>query len=310
MTIFQVSYSSQINVQFTLFIVYLIFCCFPASVKSTLEQPMSAMSTATPGQTPTHSIQAHTPAGMARTPGAPHTPGAARTPGAPHTPGTAHTPGAATTPGTAHTPGGGPSIATTPGAAQTPGSIPPHLHPPPPEITQPKGPSKHRMYANHFPIPQDEFSNHECNQRIIVLFGVGRARDEARYHVKKTSKELMKLFSKKNCLDVTSGDIGKQKKKKEKEVREKEGENLANLETMFWKFQKLSYYDQHVITHACVITVLELANAFITGGSIYLPLIEYLSYLFDLMEFCFNIHALVEFVVQVGDSVETLNSNN
>ncbi|GFR92708.1 mediator of RNA polymerase II transcription subunit 12-like protein, partial [Elysia marginata] len=83
---------------------------------------------------------------------------------------------------------------------------------------QPKGPSRHMIYATHFPIPQDDCSVHEINQRMIVLYGVGKARDEARHMFKKISKEIVKLFSKRNCVDVTSGDLGKVKKKKEKEA--------------------------------------------------------------------------------------------
>lgn len=47
---------------------------------------------------------------------------------------------------------------------------------------------KHLCYAMHFPIPQDEYGNHENNQRIVMLYGVGKARDEARHIVKKTTK--------------------------------------------------------------------------------------------------------------------------
>lgn len=76
-------------------------------------------------------------------------------------------------------------------------------------VSQPKGPSRHMVYATHFPIPQDDCSSHEINQRMIVLYGVGKARDEARHMFKKISKEIVKLFSKRNCIDVTSGDLGK-----------------------------------------------------------------------------------------------------
>ena len=85
-------------------------------------------------------------------------------------------------------------------------------------VQPPKGPSRHMLYAQHFPIPQDEMSSHECNQRMTVLYGVGKARDEARHIVKKVTKETVKLFSKKNCIDVGSGDLGKNKKKKDKET--------------------------------------------------------------------------------------------
>jgi hypothetical protein len=46
---------------------------------------------------------------------------------------------------------------------------------------------------------------------MTVLYGVGKARDEARHIVKKVTKETVKLFSKKNCIDVGSGDLGNNK---------------------------------------------------------------------------------------------------
>lgn len=172
-------------------------------------------------------------------------------------------------------------------------------------VQPPKGPSRHMLYAQHFPIPQDEMSSHECNQRMTVLYGVGKARDEARHIVKKVTKETVKLFSKKNCIDVGSGDLGKNKKKKDKELGEAHSvQSATNFETVFEgifnKFQKLSYYDQHVVTHQCVTSVLEQISAFINENSDYLPVVENISFLFDLMEYSCNVYGLLEFSVQVS----------
>ena len=259
--------------------------CIAASVKSTTDQgPMSVHSQAhTPMQ------QAHTP-GMARTPGgAPLTPGNARTPGGPLTPGSSSQ-GMAMTPGThaPHTPGG---MAHTPGTSYTPGSVPPPPNPP-----TPKGPSKHLVYVTHFPIPQDEFSTHECNQRMVTLYGVGKLREEARHQIKKVSREIMKLFGRKNSLDITSGDVGKQKKKKDA----KDSDLSVNYEAMFTRFQKLSYHDQHAVTSACANTVVEVVSGFAASNSSYLPLIDNISYLFDLMEYCYNVSGLMDFMIQVS----------
>ncbi|XP_063430577.1 mediator of RNA polymerase II transcription subunit 12-like protein isoform X5 [Mytilus trossulus] len=171
-------------------------------------------------------------------------------------------------------------------------------------VQTPKGPSRHMLYAQHFPIPQDEMSSHECNQRMTVLYGVGKARDEARHIVKKVTKETLRLFSKKNCIDVSSGDLGKNKKKKDKEIGEASSvQSATNFESIFEgifnKFQKLSYYDQHVVTHSCVTAVLEQINGFVNENSDYLPLVENISFLIDLMEYSCNIYGLLEFSVQL-----------
>ena len=186
-------------------------------------------------------------------------------------------------------------------AAQSTTPAPPA--PPPsasqPEPQPPKQPSRHLIYSTHFPIPQDEYSSHECNQRLVTLYGVGKARDDARDILKKIRKEIMKLYSKKNSLDTSSGDIAKGKKKKEKE-KGMETDSSTNFESTFNKFQKLSYYDQHAVTSSCACAVLEAINSFAVGNSSYLPLVENISYLFDLMEYALNISGLLDFVIQVS----------
>lgn len=103
----------------------------------------------------------------------------------------------------------------------------------------------------------------------------------------------MKLFSKKTCMDMADG--GKVKK------HAKEG---FNFESTVTKFQSLSYFDQHVVTLSVANSVVEMLNAFATGNSNYLPLVEYISFLFDLMELALNIHGLIEFTIQVFSSFQ------
>jgi len=154
------------------------------------------------------------------------------------------------------------------------------------------------QYTNHFPLPQEEFSSHECNQRSVVLFGVGKARETARHMLKKVSKEILRLYNRKNCIDVSSGDLGKMKKKKEKDEMNSVSLTL-NLELLFSKFQKLSYYDQHHLTWQCTTAVSEQIASFTSGNSTYLPQVENISYLFDLMEHSMGVNNLLEFSVQV-----------
>ena len=53
---------------------------------------------------------------------------------------------------------------------------------------------KHFCYALHLPIAQQDDSGgggggqHECNQRMVLLYGFGRARDQVKHTVKKVSK--------------------------------------------------------------------------------------------------------------------------
>lgn len=115
--------------------------------------------------------------------------------------------------------------------------------------------SRHQLYTKHFPIPQDESYYHDCNQRLVLLYGVGRERDNARHNVKKMTKELCKLFTKKFSIDVADG--GKVKKHSRSEFNFDE--------------QHLSFFDQHYMTWQCSLTVLEMIQSFAQGNSSYLP---------------------------------------
>lgn len=51
--------------------------------------------------------------------------------------------------------------------------------------------SRHYLYTTHFPLYQgDAISQHDCNQRYILLFGVGKERDEKKHAAKKMSKGI------------------------------------------------------------------------------------------------------------------------
>jgi len=265
------------------------------------------------GLTPGH-MQVPTPStfhgqqGMARTPGAPMTPISARTPsGAPHTPGTAHTPGVMT-PGSA-TPGGASAYhSVVPchslGMAQTPSSsLPLNSAASAERARLQRGPPRHLVFLTHFPIPNDEQSSHESNQRMMVLYGVGRHRDEARHLAKKVTKEILKLLGKKNCLDLSGGGdpVVKVKKKKDKDC-----DPVASLENTFGKFRKLSYHDQHAVTQTVAKNLTETIGCFAAGTITYLPILENVSFLFDLMEYCLNISHLLELTIQVCNCCGTL----
>ena len=59
--------------------------------------------------------------------------------------------------------------------------------------------SQHAQYAQHFPIPAENVTAHESNQRLILLYGVGKVRSQAIA----TTKEVMK------ALCAMLNDLGK-----------------------------------------------------------------------------------------------------
>ncbi|XP_059479681.1 mediator of RNA polymerase II transcription subunit 12 isoform X2 [Neocloeon triangulifer] len=148
--------------------------------------------------------------------------------------------------------------------------------------------SRHLIYTTHFPLPPDDTSSHDSNQRHVLLYGVGKMRDDARHVVKKTSKEISRLFSKKFSIDVAEG--GRIKKHSRGEF---------NFEAVTQKMQGLSYFDQHVISMQCATTVLEMLSSFASGSCNYLPVQEHVAFLFDLMELSLNIYGLIDICIQI-----------
>lgn len=147
---------------------------------------------------------------------------------------------------------------------------------------------RHYLYTMHFPLSQDDASQHDCNQRYILLYGVGKERDERKHSVKKMSKEICKLFSKKFSIDVAEG--GKVKKHSRSEF---------NFESTLNKCQSMCYFDQHFVTWQCAVTVQEMLNSFAMGNSNYLPVAEHVAFLFDLMEVALNIYGVIDMCIQI-----------
>ncbi|XP_053693573.1 mediator of RNA polymerase II transcription subunit 12 [Sabethes cyaneus] len=149
--------------------------------------------------------------------------------------------------------------------------------------------SRHFLYTEHFPLCQDDpITQHDCNQRYILLYGVGKERDDKKHAVKKMAKEICKLFSKKFSIDVAEG--GKVKK---------HSRNEFNFEATSNKCQSMSYFDQHMVTWQCAVQVQEMLNSFALGNSNYLPVQEHVAFLFDLMESAFNIYGLIDTCIQI-----------
>ncbi|XP_064830087.1 mediator of RNA polymerase II transcription subunit 12-like [Oncorhynchus masou masou] len=150
---------------------------------------------------------------------------------------------------------------------------------------------RHIQYATHFPIPQEESASHECNQRLVVLYGVGKQRDEARHAIKKITKDILKVLNRKSTAE-TGGDEGQKRKRSKPEA-------FPTAEDIFSKFQHLSHFDQHQVTSQVSRNVLEQITSFALGMSYHLPLVQHIQFIFDLMEFSLNISGLIDFAIQL-----------
>ena len=147
--------------------------------------------------------------------------------------------------------------------------------------------------AVHLPLPHpipcnaEDTNNHDVNQRQVILYGSGRGKDETTKQVRKLTKEIFKLFSKRFSIDVAEG--GKIKKHHKLEFIFSE---------VVTKFQELSYFDQHSVTSQCGHTVTEMVASFHTSSSsIHLPVIDHVSFLFDLAGQALNIQSLLDWCI-------------
>uniref|UniRef100_A0A8B9G4Q0 Mediator complex subunit 12L n=1 Tax=Amazona collaria TaxID=241587 RepID=A0A8B9G4Q0_9PSIT len=162
---------------------------------------------------------------------------------------------------------------------------------------------RHLQYATHFPIPLDESSSHECNQRLILLYGVGKERDEARHQLKKITKDILKILNKKSTTEMGGkfGDEGQKARKTKQEA-------FPTLETVFTKLQQLSYFDQHQVTSQISSNVLEQITSFASGTSYHLPLAHHIQLIFDLMEPALNINGLIDFAIQLLNELSVVEA--
>ncbi|CAL4069283.1 unnamed protein product, partial [Meganyctiphanes norvegica] len=151
-------------------------------------------------------------------------------------------------------------------------------------------PSRHLIYAQQFPLPQDEAYNHEINQRYVLLYGVGKARDEARHAVKKLTKEILKLFSKKFSFDIAEGFKTCLPSRKKYQ--------FSQMLTKIF-FRTMLHLDCSELTLSVGNTVLEMLSGCGSGISNYLPTHDHIAFLMDLMEVALNVHGLIDFCIQI-----------
>uniref|UniRef100_A0A8U7MLX7 Mediator complex subunit 12L n=1 Tax=Corvus moneduloides TaxID=1196302 RepID=A0A8U7MLX7_CORMO len=163
---------------------------------------------------------------------------------------------------------------------------------------------------------QDESSSHECNQRMILLYGVGKERDEAKHQLKKITKDILKILNKKSttemggkCSNTAVGSlVAKLTGDEGQKARKNKPEAFPTLETVFTKLQQLSYFDQHQVTSQISSNVLEQITSFASGTSYHLPLAHHIQLIFDLMEPALNINGLIDFAVQLLNELSVVEA--
>jgi hypothetical protein len=65
------------------------------------------------------------------------------------------------------------------------------------------------------------------------------------------------------------------------------------------RFLSLSYFDRHAVASQAATTCMEMISSFVVGGSAYLPVLEHISFLFDMFEVSLSISGLIDLCLQL-----------
>lgn len=150
--------------------------------------------------------------------------------------------------------------------------------------------NRHLVYAKHFPLPQEEISAHETNQRLLLLYGYGKVRKEVRSYIRGVKKDILQILSDERLESSRRGDGQPQ----EKRMKLDHGQERAMV-----KLKQLPYFDQHILTTAAAKHILERVQSCTRSGRESLPTLEQIICLLDLLEDALNISGLLEFIVKV-----------
>ncbi|XP_003370677.1 transcription mediator subunit Med12 superfamily [Trichinella spiralis] len=152
--------------------------------------------------------------------------------------------------------------------------------------------SKHYFNVLHFPVPQDDQYRHECNQRQLLLFGSNSDQYSRKHILKKLTKELNKLWSKKTSAELTTTGL----------IRVRKIIDSESLCSLSRKIRNLVFYDQFAVMDCCCDAGIAQFNSFISGQSNCLPTLENFDFLLGLLEESSNFISLVEFVEAVCEN--------
>ena len=190
--------------------------------------------------------------------------------------------------------------------------------------------SKLAQYVLHIPVPQTQRFQHERNQRFVVLYGFGAKKLEILDKTAAMKKSLLRLFARKVSIDLTDlakqlttpgGGGGQKAAPKSGGAKSPLVSKLTNRVTNMHytlsaadtdlfgqitdQYTKLDYNDQYAIIHQVQLTVIDIYKTLDQKN--FLPKLQYLQYLFDLMESNMNIFNLLLFAIRLlrlGPAIE------
>ncbi len=189
--------------------------------------------------------------------------------------------------------------------------------------------SKLAVYVLHFPIPQIPQFQHERNQRFVVLYGFGTKKQEIMDKTYNLTKNLKYLFCRKTAIDLnepptpltSSSSSSKQRTTNNNSLKKHfntittlnfalSTSDIDRLTQLNIQYSKMSYYDQYCIMNKLIIHLIDIYKTL--DHKNYLPKLQHIQFMFDLMESNLNVFNLLLFVIRllhVGPLIEQYLKN-
>ncbi|EJD75155.1 hypothetical protein LOAG_17646 [Loa loa] len=146
--------------------------------------------------------------------------------------------------------------------------------------------SIHERLLIHLPIPQSAEYRSECNQRSLLLYGIGNERDAVKLELRRLARELAKLWQKRIVVEFSFN--------KPLEIRFKKRATREQLQESMAKFRSCTYYDQLVLCGWCCESFIQMVQDFVDGHSCVLPTAEGLDIILEMCEVAQNIAGIME----------------
>ncbi|CAF0769772.1 unnamed protein product, partial [Brachionus calyciflorus] len=189
--------------------------------------------------------------------------------------------------------------------------------------------SKLAVFVLNLPMPHTQTYQHERNQRFVLLYGFGSKKQEILEKIHSLTKHFQKIFSRKYSIDLNETTTITSLKKapgssSSNQISQSTNINstkhfnvitnshvtlnsseLDNLNQIQFEYSKMSFYDQYSIIWKVNQNILDIYKSLEQKN--YLPKLQYILFVFDLMETNMNIFNLFLFVIkllQMGPNIE------
>lgn len=172
--------------------------------------------------------------------------------------------------------------------------------------------SKFAVFVMNLPLPQTQNYTHERNQRFVLLYGFGSKKQEILDKIHSLTKQFQSLFRRKSSIDLnesttisslntkrsaSSSNYSKHMNvitKLHISLSQAESEQLQNIQK---EYNRMSYYDQYAIISKVNNFVLDAYRNMSQKN--HLPKLQFILFIFDLMETNMNVFGLFLFVIKL-----------